>query len=223
MGKTARWAALLIMPVLLGGCKADSHFALFTSDIVAVARGGAPVPVSALYRVEISSKSDCEEKKTAIMAVVARYHEVSSAALCVEMGEDSWLEYSARTELVQLGQPLAGNAPLGVAARQAQTGDVVELYLVFDAARFAALQRDVSDLDLAANIDIGDLTLELMHDSATPQDLRGASAWVDGVARVSPQLRLTQADSVQLRMSDVLSAAMQAEGQALAFSLTAAP
>lgn len=223
MARKAGWAALLIVPALLGGCKADSRFVLFTSDIVAVAQGGDPAPVSALYRVEISSKSDCEEKKSEMMAIASKYYDVISGALCVENDGDTWLEYSARTELVQFGQPLAGNAPIGVAARQVQPGDPVELYLLFDSARFAALQRDVGELDLAASIDIGSLTVELMHDIDAPYALRGVSAWVGGVAQVAPQVPLAQSNTVELRLSDVFAAAMQAEGEAPAFSLTQAP
>lgn len=214
-------AGLFIAAGVLAGCRADSRFVLFTSDILAVAAGGAAAPVSALYRVEISSMSDCEEKKAEMMAVAARYFEITSAALCSDIGEDTWLEYSARTELVALGAPLPGNAPLGLAA--VQSGSGVEVQVVFSASRFAALGRDVEALDLGASIELGALTLEILHDGDAPLVLAAPSAWVNNAPQVVPALTLVRRDTVTLRLSDVVGAVLQAEGQAPAFTLTAAP
>jgi hypothetical protein len=223
LGVTMRayWAGLFVLVAALAGCRADSRFVVFTSDILAVAAGGAAAPVSALYRVEISSMSDCEEKKSAVMAIVARYFEVTSAALCDGGEDNSWLEYSAKTELVALGAALPGNAPLGLAA--AQTGSGVALHLLFDARRFAALGHDVEAMDLGASVEIGGLTLEILHDGDAPLVLAAPSAWLNNAPRVAPALTLTRRDSAVLRLSDVAGAALQADGTVLALTLALAP
>lgn len=214
-------AGVFLAVAALAGCRADSHFVLLTSDILAVAAGGAAAPVSALYRVEISSMSDCEEKKAEIMAVAARYFEITADALCTDSGEDTWLEYSARAELVALGAPLPGNAPLGLAV--AQSGPDVEVQMVFSASRFAALGRDVEALDLGAAVELGTLTLEILHDGDAPLRLSAPSAWLNDAPQVVPALTLPPRGTAMLRLSDVVGAVMQAEGQARAFTLTAAP
>ena len=165
--------------------------------------------------------SDCEEQKSALMEIAAKYLEVTSAAICTDIGEDTWLEFSARTELVALGAPLPGNAPLALAASLTNAG--AEVQVVFDAARFAALGRDVQELNLGASIEIGALTLEIMHDSDGPLALSAPSAWLNNAPQVAPALMLARRDTATLKLSDVVLAAMQAEGHALAFTLAGAP
>ena len=212
------WVGFVLAVLALAGCRADSRFVVMTSDILAVAAGGAAAPVSALYRVEISSLSDCEDQKAAIMAVVAAYLDVSSAPLCDGGDDDSWLEFSARTELVALGAAIPGKAPIGLAA--AQVGAAVELHLLFDEGQFALLDRDVANLELGASVEIGGLTIELMHDGAAPLTLSGPAAWVNGAPQVAPALLLAPRDAATVRVSDVVAAAMQADGTAMALTLT---
>ena len=212
------WAGFVLAALALAGCRADSRFVVMTSDILAVAAGAAAAPVSALYRVEISSLSDCEDQKAAIMAVIGRYLEVSSAPLCDGADEESWLEFSAGTALVALGAPIPGTAPIGLAA--AQAGAAVELHLLFDAGRFALLDRDVAKLELGASVELGGLSVELIHDGAAPLALAAPAAFVNDVATVAPALTLVPGDAATLRVSDVATAAMQASGTALALTLT---
>lgn len=215
------WAGFVVAALALAGCRADSRFVLMSSDVFAVAAGGASAPVSALYRVEISSMSDCEEQKSAIMAVVGEYLDVSSAALCDGGDEESWLEFSAKTALVALGAPIPGKAPIGLAV--AEVGAAVALYLLFDKGRFAQLDRDVADLELGASVEIGGLTVEIMHDGAAPLTLAAPSAWLNEAPRAAPALVLAPQDAASLRVSDVVAAVMQSDGTALALTLTPAP
>ncbi|WP_372840130.1 hypothetical protein [Phaeovulum sp.] len=56
-------AGVMMAVLALAACRADSRFVLFSSDVFDVAAGKGAAPVSALYRVEISSLSDCAEQK----------------------------------------------------------------------------------------------------------------------------------------------------------------
>ncbi len=214
-------AGVMVAALALAACRADSRFVLFSSDVFAVAEGGGSAPVSALYRVEISSLSDCTEQKAAIMEVVAKYLTPSSAAFCSGNDEDSWLEFSAKSDLVAQSAGIPGNAPIGLAAMTA--GRAVEVHLLFDAARFGAMNRDVEHLELGASVELGALTIELLHDGDTPLVLSAPSAWVNNTPTVAPRVDLAHRDNVTIRVSDVALAALQADAQVLAFTLSPAP
>ncbi|WP_372840129.1 hypothetical protein [Phaeovulum sp.] len=155
------------------------------------------------------------------MEVVAKYITPSSAAICSGDDSDSWLEFSAKSELVAQGAAISGKAPIGLAARA--VWPAVEVHLLFDAARFAAMNRDVEYLELGASVELGALSVEVMHDGDAPLVLAAPSAWVNAAPTVAPLVELASSESVTIRVSDVALAALQADAQVLAFTLSPAP
>lgn len=213
-----RWRMVLaggVALLALAGCKIDSRYEVFLTDVVDVANDAAKaVDLNAAFRIELPTVKDCNENKGKIADVIGKYYALTAPPECQKEGFNTFLIFKAKSPLVNGGaRELPNNAVAGMAAKKGQDGAAL-LYAVLDKRRFASLQAEMKSVNSSGSVEIDDIVIDLNNDGKETYRITGAAAFVNSEPKLITDLTVERRAKFEIRPSNVTTAELVRAGHA---------
>ncbi len=213
MKKYALAATHISVLLALCGCKVDSKSEIFLTDAFDVASDQTKsMEINSEFRIEVSSKATCDEKREKFTEVMSRYFSSLTSLECryVSGGSD-YMAFMAKTPIINGNKVLPNNAFAGLSVASNASKSIV-ITAILDHDRFAALNKEISDISSMANMDLHDVSFDLNNDGRDTYIVGGASAFVNNKPMIITDATVSRREKLLIRLSDVAVAQLQQQG-----------
>jgi hypothetical protein len=216
MPSITRCVYVVLTFLLLLGCKVDSEYEVYVTDLVLVVDQNEVLTAPGIVRIETTG---CEENKAKIMNIVSKYYAIKNDPRCINIGMDDFLEFDTQSPVVLVGENLPGNIPTGLAVSKDETTNVINLFAVLEKGRFAGMEAEVKKMDATASLDINDVTIILNNDSHKNAHVVTPSAWINNKASIKGEAKISRREKVKIKLSNVFSEVLVDQGIAHAAAI----
>ncbi len=192
--------------IILTGCKIDSRYEVFLSDIFEVmADEKKVVEVNSTLHIEMPNIEKCNENLEKITAIIVKYYSVIATPECQGRGLESFMAFKTKSPLFNGKRPeLPNNAVAGLAV-MAQENQRATLFAMLDKRRLTSLQAEMAKLS-PSKIDINDIILDINNDGKEIYQVNGAAAFINGEPKQIVDIMAERRAKIELKPSNVMTA-----------------
>lgn len=203
--------------LLLGGCKIDSSYQVYTADLQEVLETGEPLETNGRISIAMPSQDRCQEEVQRASEIIEKYFTVSRDAECREDGFDNYLSFGVKAPIVRGKSDLPNSATAGLSITQ--NDDLAVLYGYLDPGRFDSLQAEMKQINSQIDLEIGEVFVEVNNDLRDTVLIHPTAAWLDGTPALIGSAELDRRDQANLLLSDVFSAQLEDQNYAVVFAM----
>ena len=204
--KTATRLSLIAAAVALSGCRVDSNFDLFTSDVFLVSEGKNDLLTTTRIKIETTSPSDCEANKEQVRTILSNYYPITDGPVCHTEGFDTFMAFGVKVPVMmmpnQSGFEIPNDAPTALGLKNSDNG-LIEVWGLVSPSRFDAMEEQFKQLNSSLTLEVGKVQVTLTNDERHPYKVFGPASWIDNIPYFGPSIQLNQRDRVVWQASDV--------------------
>ncbi|NDW52127.1 hypothetical protein [Aliiroseovarius sp. PrR006] len=207
-GLPKRISMTVLAAVALSGCKVDSDFDLFVTDVFAVSESGQYLNTPTQIRIEAVSKERCEENKEAVREILSKYYPLKDPPVCQNVGLDTYVSLRVHVPVMKLPEgnfELPESAPSALGLKELPNGSV-EVYGLISPSRFKLMENDFQNLNSSIRLQIGDVQITLTNDDRNPHRVFGPASWINDIPNFGPSIDVEGRERVVWKASDVAEA-----------------
>lgn len=216
MNRIALAAILFPTVTSLGACKAGVDANFFTSDVVAVARDGAPIDVTVTVSVDALTAEKCAENKDVIGAALRDGFSDVKFVECRQGDMTTFAAYRVAVPMVKPDTKTDGALAFWAGETAGQIGVALKPDLARIDKIIATLPNDVQS-GLSGKLEPM-ISLTLQNDLSGPATVKMHGAFVDGDPYQLPtDFEVERRDELRIVLSDVGNAAFYNGGSLMFF------
>lgn len=202
--KLLSYLNIILITILLMGCKPKLYSEIFLRDIFDVAETGESLTVPAQMIIPISNVDNCEQDNAKIMSVLEKYT-VIKFKNCEELSGQMYdvMNVDIETEVIRVDKDnpkIKGLFAIGV-----RKGDGLEVFSILSPNVDLAV-KEIDDRFIMTNVSLDELAVKvkISNDTRKNQKISVDSAFVDGQPVDLPHtFELKRRDGLEIVPSDV--------------------